>query len=483
MAYKHGVYTSEVPTSIIPAVNTTAGLPVVFGTAPVHLATDRAAANKPVLCYSYAEAIAAFGYSKDWKSYTLCEAIYSEFALYNVAPVVLVNVLDPAVHKEAVTDNEVTLTNKAATITDPVLLETLKVKKASAGQALTEGTDYEAAYNDDGALVITVLEDGELAEATSVFLDYDKVDPTAVDADDIIGGISVSDGSLKGLETLNQVFPLFGMVPGIVVAPGWSDDPEVAAVMRSKAGNINSHFKASVLVDIPCDSAGVTKYTDVSAWKNSNNYTGEDMAVCWPMVRMGDDIYHLSTHVMGVIGQTDADNDDIPYVSPSNHSAQINGLCLADGTEVVLGPDTGAYLNGEGVITCLNFIGGWKIWGNRTGCYPANTDPKDAFLSIRRMFNWHAQTFIQTYWAKVDAPINKRLIQTVVDSENIRLNGFVAQGVLLGGRIEFRQDENPTTSLLDGIITFHTCFTPPTPAREIENVIEYDPSYFESLFA
>ena len=147
MAYKHGVYTSEVPTSIIPAVNTTAGLPVVFGTAPVHLATDRAAANKPVLCYSYAEAVAAFGYSKDWKSYTLCEAIYSEFALYNVAPVVLVNVLDPAVHKEAVTDNEVTLTNKAATITDPVLLETLKVKKASAGQALTEGTDYEAAYN------------------------------------------------------------------------------------------------------------------------------------------------------------------------------------------------------------------------------------------------------------------------------------------------------------------------------------------------
>ena len=25
MAYKHGVYTSEVPTSVVPAVNTTAG--------------------------------------------------------------------------------------------------------------------------------------------------------------------------------------------------------------------------------------------------------------------------------------------------------------------------------------------------------------------------------------------------------------------------------------------------------------------------
>ena len=30
MAYKHGVYTSEVPTSIVPAVNSTAGLPVIF---------------------------------------------------------------------------------------------------------------------------------------------------------------------------------------------------------------------------------------------------------------------------------------------------------------------------------------------------------------------------------------------------------------------------------------------------------------------
>ena len=120
--YKHGVYTGETPTSIIPAVNTTAGLPVIFGTAPVHLATDRAQANRPMLAYSYAEAVAGMGYCKDWKNYTLCEAIYSQFALYNVAPVVLVNVLDPAVHKEAVSDSEVTFTNKVANGSEPVLL-------------------------------------------------------------------------------------------------------------------------------------------------------------------------------------------------------------------------------------------------------------------------------------------------------------------------------------------------------------------------
>ena len=451
MAYKHGVYTSEVPTSIIPAVNTTAGLPVVFGTAPVHLAQDRAVTNKPILCYSYAEAVNQLGYSKNWTDYTLCEVMYSQFSLYNRAPVVFVNVLDPTKHKESVSDTELQLTNKVAVLNEPVLLETLKVKKASAGEALKIGVDYEAAYDDDEILNITALDGRELDEVTSIFIDYDKLDPSAVENDNIIGGIDVSTGASKGLETLNQVFPLYGLVPGIVLAPGWSHNSEVAAVMKSKAENINSHFKAIVLCDAPTDT--VTKYTDVNAWKNNNNFTSENQVLCWPKVRLGDDIYYMSTHLLGVLATTDSDNDDIPYESPSNKSMQIDGICLADGTEVVLGPDEANYMEGQGIATA------------------------------RRMFNWHAQTFIQTYWAKVDKPINKRLIETVVDSENIRINGFVAEGVLLGGRIEFQESENPTTNLLDGIIKFHTYFTPPTPAREIENVIEYDPAYFSSLFS
>ena len=37
MAFYHGVKTSEQATSVIAPVQTTAGLPIVFGTAPVHL--------------------------------------------------------------------------------------------------------------------------------------------------------------------------------------------------------------------------------------------------------------------------------------------------------------------------------------------------------------------------------------------------------------------------------------------------------------
>ena len=165
------------------------------------------------------------------------------------------------------------------------------------------------------------------------------------------------------------------------------------------------------------------------------------------MVKQGEKIYHMSTQLLGVISTIDStDEDGVPYQSPSNKSMQIEGLCLEDGSEVVMEPEQANYLNGQGIVTALNFIGGWKAWGNNTACYPADTDAKDRFIPLRRMFNWHAATFIQTYWQKVDNPTNRRLIDSVIDSENIRLNGLAAREVILGGRIAFLESENPKTS-------------------------------------
>lgn len=69
-----------------------------------------------------------------------------------------------------------------------------------------------------------------------------------------------------------------------------------------------------------------------------------------------------------------------------------------------------------------------------------------------------------------------------MDSVNIWLNGLAARQYILGGRVEFLEDENPTTSLLDGIITFHLYVTPPAPAREINFILEYDVNYLSTLF-
>ena len=142
--------------------------------------------------------------------------------------------------------------------------------------------------------------------------------------------------------------------------------------------------------------------------------------------------------------------------------------CTVDGDEIFLGIDSAAYLNGQGIVTALNFIGGWRLYGNRTGAYPSSTDPKDAFINIRRMFNWVGNTLVTTFWSKIDDATNKRLIRSVVNSANIWFNGLTAIGALLGGRVEFRSDENAKTDLLDGIVKFHVYMAPPPPAREID---------------
>ena len=482
MAFKHGVYVSEKATAVTPPVQTTAGLPVVFGTAPIHLASDPAKANRPVLCYTYAEAVQQFGYSDDWSSYTLCEVMYSQFSLYGYAPIVFVNVLDPSTHKKSTSKKSVTVSQSKVTLDAPVLLSTLKVYKTEAAEASVLGTDYEAAYNDDDQLVISILDDGALKGVATVLLDYDELDPSAVKSTDIIGGVDSSTGALKGLECISQVYPLTRLVPGILLAPGWTEDPEVAAVMAAKADNINGLFRAIALVDLPADSQ-ITKYTDAPTWKNKNNYTDTLEYVCWPKAQMGSHIYHMSTHVLGAIATADAGNDDIPSQSPSNKSIQITGLCLDDGTEVVLDLQQAEYLNGQGINTGLNFTNGWVLFGNRMACYPGNTDPKDAFINIRRMFCWQWQTFILTYWQKLDQNITWRLIQSIIDSETIRLNALVARQDLLGAEIAAYRAENPDTELMNGHIKFHNYLTPPTPAEKIEDVLEYNTSYFSALFS
>jgi phage tail sheath protein FI len=481
LAYPHGVYKYEVPTSLVPPVRTEAGLPVFVGTAPVHLGSDPEAllnVNKTQLVYSYAEAVELFGFSRDWEKYTLCEAIYSQFALFGVAPCVLINILDPAVHKTDAAAAEYAVTDGAVNLGLDVLLDTV----VFSGESPAAGTDYSLGYDKDGSAIVTLLPGGSLAEAASVNLSFSRLNPGAVDEYDIIGGVNSATGGYEGLELVNQVFPKFRLVPGLLASPKWSQKPAVAAVMRAKMDNINGHFTGMSVADIPSDAAGADRYTEAPAWKNQNNYVAERQIVCWPKVKLGDDVFHLSTQLIGLMNKTDAGNEDIPYESPSNKALQMNAAVDALGKEIDLGPEQANYLNGQGIVTSLNWIGGHRAWGNRTGAYPAVTDPKDAFIPIRRMMDWIGNEFILTFWQKTDKPMSKRLIKTIVNSFNVRLNGLAARGYILGGRVEFLGTENAITDLMDGILRFHIYVTPPSPAEQIVGILEFDPQYLSVLF-
>jgi len=486
-----GVSVINLPTGVTPPVSSLAGLPVYVGSAPIHMSADKTSKlNTPVLANNLAEATAALGFldaagsagAKKFE-FTLCEAMAAHFKIGNVGPIVLINVLDPTTHKTAATSEAHTLgADGTSTLTHAhPWPASVVVKVATVAKAL--GTDYTFAVNSSGQGVVARVSTGTILAGAAITAEYDYLTPATVAASDIIGSVDAATQKKKGLELVGDVFPRFRVVPGQILAPGFSSDPTVTAVMLAKASSINGHFNAITLADIPATSAGVDVYTEAAAWKNTNSYTAADMAVCWPMGRLGDTLYHLSTLTAARAMQTDADNDGIPYESPSNKTLPIDSIALADGTEVILDTVAAASLNAQGIVTALNFIGGWVLWGNRTGAYPGTTDPADAFIPFVRMRAWNRQVIVLSHWQRVDDPMNRRKIESVVDSENIRLNALAARGFLLGGRLEFRPELNPTTSLLDGQVVYSMMWMPPPPMEGITFNVEVDPSYLSTLFA
>jgi phage tail sheath protein FI len=482
----HGVTVDDVPTGVKPPVSISAGLPVYVGTAPIN-SVDLTNVNKPKLCASLADFVAQFGpVSSDFASWTLHEAAKAHFQVYSVAPIVCINVIDPtkAAHKQSVAAGAHTLVAGQVKIqvgATPVLgvLEATVVAHKGA-TLLVLDTDYTLAFDDDGFLVLSAKSGGALGATDAITVDFDYLKPSGVVAADIIGGYA--GGVYSGLQVVQQVYPALRLVPGFILAPRWSSTPTVAAAMATVAGSINGAFRAMALTDLSTDKATIPTYADAPAWKTDNGFTSVDSVPCWPKLKNGDDVYHCSTVVACVANITDSDHDNIPYASPSNEAVVGTAAVLDDGTEVLLERPQANTLNAQGIVTLLNGFNGWRLWGNRTGGYPATTDPKDAFIPIRRMFNWIGNTIILTTDANVDDPINRRLIDLVAGTITSFLNGLIAAGALIDGKIEFRKDENSTTDLADGKVTWHVTLTPPSPAEEMEFTLEYDPAALDGLF-
>ena len=465
----HGVYVSQQATSVSTPVVAESGVPFVVGLAPVQAADKPAAPGTPVLCTSWSEAVEKLGYSDDWATYTLCEFMYSHFKLFACQPVIFCNVLDIATAKEASAAADVAVTEHKVKLPIAAINDSALVIKPAGGtgSAYVSGTDYNAYYSGEH-LVVELLSAGSAYDAEQVNIAYNKVDVSKVTKTVVAGGFAAVDSCMSTV----------GTVPDLLLAPKYSSESEVAAVMATKAGGINGMFGAKALVDL--DTATANSYTSAVSAKANEGMTDANEIVCWPMATLGDRKLHMSCIVAGRMAATDTDNAGVPYESPSNKDAKIDGLCLADGTAVVLTFEQANALNGGGIVTALNFMGAWKVWGNYTGCYPSSTDPKDMFIPCGRMFAYVQNTIIRTCWQFLDKPMNRRLLDTITDTVNIWLNGLVGSGYLLGARVEISEDENPVTQLMAGIIKIHVYMTPASPAQEIDFVLEYDSSYVTS---
>lgn len=474
-----GIHVYEKATAVSIPVVADVGIPFVVGLAPVQAAAKPAKPNVPVLCTSWDEAVEKLGFSYDWKKYTLCEFIYSHFQLYGCQPVIFCNVLDPKDMKKTVeakaydvSDHKAVL--PFATINDKTLVVTIPGTDGGEAVTLKADEDYTVLYDEnEGTCIVELLEDGSAYTAKSITVASTEVSPEDVKTVDIVAGLGVIDACMS----------MVGIIPDLICAPGYSHLSTVAAIMATKSEGINGLFRAKALIDVDSSAEGVTEYSALTPWKNKNNMVDTNQILCWPQVKLGDYQFHMSTQLAGLMAKVDTDNAGIPYESPSNKCYKMDCCCLEDGTEVNLTFEQSNIIAGYGIVTALNFMSmGWTCRNNYTACYPANTDVKDQFIPVSRMFDFVGNTLIRTFWSKLDKPMNRRLVDTIIATCNIWLNGLVGGEYLLGGRAEYLESENSLVDLMAGILHIHIYITPPSPMQECDFTLEYDTNYVTAAF-
>ncbi|TCZ73069.1 phage tail sheath protein [Paenibacillus albiflavus] len=452
-----------------------ATLPVYIGTAPIHQLEDPSVAiNVPILVNSFNEAKAKIGYSDDWDSFTLCEAVYAHFKnrIQPIGPIVLINVLDPSKHKTAGTAS-IAITNGIGYIDEPAIISTVAITGKE------RDTDYTVEYTADGRIKLTDVTGKALANPTDV--SFDKVDIKKVKSSDIIGGNT--SGERKGISVVDLVYVTHKQIPTILAAPGWSHIKEVKEALVTASQKINGHWDALVAADIPSESTSDT-ITKAVAWKTANGYTDIGVKVGWPKANAAGRVFWASTIMVVRMQQTDYTNGNVPYVSPSNKQVDITSPVLENGTNAIFDEVQANELNKNGITTFNYRSGIWVLWGphNANYTYGAEIDPKNVFDAGIRMMMYMTNTFQDRFMADVDGPLNRSKKDTILNDASTWLNSLIADGKLLYGQIDFNETSNPTSSIVEGDFVFDVQTTTAPVGKSLSFRLQYTTKGINTLF-
>ena len=451
--FLHGVEVLEVQGGPRPIRTVKSSVIGLVGTAP------KGPVNEPVLISgSSAEGVRIFGTGLGTIPGAL-DGIWDQIG----AAVVVVNVLDPAKHKAAVAEKEYTLGADDTVRLDHRYADTLVVKYGNANTKATEGTDFS--YNPDTG-VLTRIASGSITAKSKVKVAYNRPDPTAVQAADVVGGVTAATGAYTGVRALLGASSAVKVTPKILIAPGFTGEvtktgQKIDGVpVTSELEGIADRLGAVIVADGPnTNDADAIAYRELSGSRR--------VFVVDPWVKVLDPATGQvvsrsgSARVAGLIAKSD--NERGFWWSPSNR--EISGIVgTSRPVDFALGdPNARAnHLNENEVATIIQ-QDGYRLWGNRT----CSSDPKWAFLSVVRINDQINESVQRSHLWAVDRNITKTYLEDVVDGVNAYLRELEGLGAILGGRCWVDPELNSPATFKKGRVYFDYEFTPPYPAERI----------------
>lgn len=311
---------------------------------------------------------------------------------------------------------------------------------------------------------------------------YKYADPSKIKAGDIIGGID-EDGDRTGFALLESCYQLFGYDAKILISPGYCTQLSVASEMVAQAEKL----QAMALVDAPIG----TTYQEAITGRGPKGtinfaFASQRAVLCYPHLKVysaeldGDVLEPFSQRLAGVMCVTD--NDQGYWKSPSNEAIQgITGAELSLTAKIDDPQSQVNLLNEKGIVTVFNSYGsGWKVWGNRSSAYPTETD-WETFVCVRRTKDIIDESIRYSSAQFIDRPIDKALIDSVLESVNQFFRKLQGDGAIMGGRAWFDQGRNPETELKAGHLLIQYKFTPKPPLERLTYESELTGEYLITL--
>lgn len=333
-------------------------------------------------------------------------------------------------------------------VNTPVLIAGNRREAAKLGTNGTLPASIDAIFDQAGAMVVVVrIEEG--------------VDETET-ISNIVGGVDTDTGQYEGVHAFLGAESIVHVSPRILIAPGFSHQRpnDSANPVVAELVGIAERLRSVIIADAPNtnDTDAITYRND---WGSSRVYVIDPYVKIWDTIADAETLQSASSRVAGLIAKID--NDKGFWWSPSNQN--INGILgTARPVDFTLGDSNARanYLNENEVATIIR-QNGYRLWGNRT----CSSDPKWAFLSVRRTADIINDSLLRAHLWAVDRNITKTYIEDVVEGVNGYLASLKSLGAILGGRCYADPELNTPANIAQGKVYFDFDFTPPYPAEHI----------------
>jgi len=449
--YLHGIETTEVERGPRPVRVVKSAVIALVGTAPV------GPVNELTLCLNDTHA-AQFGAHQS--GFSIPEALQGIYD-FGAGTVLVVNVLDPAIHNAKVTDQPQQFADNDLLQLAHGALQTLQLKSADDSVTHGLGTDYTVNMLTGQ---IRRLATGSIVANAQIKVDYTHADPSQVTPADIIGGITLA-GRRTGLKAFQDSYNQLGFFPKIFIAPGFSTLKAVTADLAISAGQVGG----VAYVDAPI---GATVQQVLAGRGPSGainfNTSSDRVRLCYPHVKVydaatnGERLQPLSIRAAGLRAKVDHDHG---YWWSSSNQPLLGVIGLERPLTARIDDATSEVnlLNENGITTVFNSYGtGLRLWGNRTAAWPSVTHMRN-FENVRRTKDVVDESIRYSALQFVDQPITTSLITSITESVNLFLRKLIGDGALLGGECWYDPARNPQTELEQGHALFNYKLTVPLP--------------------